>query len=132
MRLEPFRRGQHPSVAGIKQSENLLVCLSTQMVLKYSYLETCRVMLPQTRGQLDFLMAGIIVPDESTDESDHDQQRRRLFSGRASRRVRRYRHGQERTCHTTIQPKHRKKESPVGKPAQRTRAVQEKHLQQTT
>ena len=39
-RLEPFSRGQHPSVAGVKQSENLLVRLPTQMVLKYSYLET--------------------------------------------------------------------------------------------
>ena len=73
-------------------------------------------MLPQTRGQLHFLMAGIIVPDESADESDHDQWRR-LFSDRASRRVRGYRHGHKRTCLTTTQQKNRKGKDPVGKPA---------------
>ena len=85
-------------------------------------------MLPQTRGQLHFLMAGIVVPDESADESDHDQQWRRLFSRGASRGIRGYRHGHKPTCLTTFQQKNPKKENSAGKPAQHTRAVHGKHL----
>ena len=51
-----------------------------QVVLKYLHLDAERVIFSQMVGELDFLMNRVVVPDESADESDHDE-RRRLWRG---------------------------------------------------
>src|SRR5579863_9350412 len=71
MRLEFFRFGQSSVVVGIKHAQNFLVSLLPHVVLKYLYLDTGGILVPQAGSELDFPMNGVVVPDESADESNY-------------------------------------------------------------
>ncbi len=73
-RLQFLPCGQSPIVIGVKPPENFLMGLRTCVILKYLHFQARVVIVPKTGGDLDFLMNGIVMPDESADKTNHHRQ----------------------------------------------------------
>lgn len=76
-----FPIGQLSVAIGVQHLENFAVGLATLAILKHLHLNMRGILLSQMSCQLDFLMNGIVTPDESPYESNDDDSRGGQWGG---------------------------------------------------